>query len=822
MHVSKGTSSEDWLVTLNRLLQALSIFEIRNAVSHPNRPFPNFYWYRCAAIASDPSIDALGLAEVARAFSDAQEGRIQEPPEDWMHRMRWSVPAILPNEFEHSITGLVGRAKDTARLERELENSRLPLIAIVARGGVGKTSLLLQVVSDFCLASRSANHFDAVVWETLKQERLTIDGVEQLSAPASLEEIKLGLTRSLNELFGCQETSWEGIVNATKDRRVLLCLDNLEVLLRDNAADFQLFNESLPPSWKVIVTSRIPVDGAKNLPLEVLEKSGGVAMVRAYLSARGHPESKDSSFMEKIAIGCKFNPLAIRLTVDLFIAGQEIDFALHKTEQDVLSFSFTSLLESLGAIDNDILEALFALSWSTRFNLCNALKVEVDDVAESLSTLLSMSLILRREQQGAEEYSLSPSIRDLLRAHPRRLAVRGRVASWLSNSRASAEQAQRIQAEKGISPIAPNYIPPNTPAAYITLCLQSNSAAKHANRAVLNQNLVVCRSKIGLDSDSSFLHRVHGSILLGLDDPVEAILSFERAHSLSPEDPAPLFCMLIAFNDLHRWPEIEQVGEKLIAMGWGEPEKSGSFYANRIWSATLRSANVAEDVTKVFEQTENWQDRLGDLPALGVSRGAAYRRVIEIEDRQGRLEVIRLGSLLAKAANVLSKVVVENDFAKWICGEVGRLIGDIKRNESRNLTLCSAEDHDRISEFLRFCAKNGTRLMLEGVPATLLDHCRKTLGDSFSAAVQTDPDTSEKYKTSGYLITKVKSTLLAGKRFFFVQDEFRQDYYVNLDIFENGKTKNRRKLVSGTRIAIKVSDSKKGSAPQAIEAWLVA
>ena len=107
LHVYKGTSLEPWLTNLNGLVVALSLFEIRNAVSHPNRPFPSFYWYRCAAIASDPAIDALGLNEVAHAFINAIEGRIQEPPEEWLHKMRWSVPALLPDEFEHAITGLL-------------------------------------------------------------------------------------------------------------------------------------------------------------------------------------------------------------------------------------------------------------------------------------------------------------------------------------------------------------------------------------------------------------------------------------------------------------------------------------------------------------------------------------------------------------------------------------------------------------------------------------------------------------------------------------------------------------------------------------------
>jgi tetratricopeptide (TPR) repeat protein len=821
LYVSRGTSSEIWLNNLNSILLALSAYEIRNAVSHPNRPFPSFYWYRCAAIATDPCIDALGMTEVATAFINAQEGRIQEPPEDWLHKMRWSVPAILPEEFEHSITGLVGRAKDTAKLEREIENSRLPLIAIVARGGVGKTSLLLQVVSDFCLSPKSTKYFDAAIWETLKQERLTKDGVEQLSAPASLEEVKISLSKSISELFGHQEAGWNNSIESVGDKRILLCLDNLEVLLRDNVKEFQSFHESLPASWKVIVTSRIPVDGAKNLPLDVLDKSGGIAMVRAYLSGRGYHEGRDSEFMERIAIGCKFNPLAIRLTVDLFIAGKEIDFALQRTEQEVLSFSFTSLLESLSTLDNNILEALFALNWSSRVDICNALKVAVDDVAESISKLLSMSLILRRENQGTEVYSLAPSIRDLLRAYPRRLAIRTRVANWIANSRATEEQALRIQVERNISPVALNYIPPDIIAAYISLCHQSDAAVKHGNRSGMLQYLSGCKSKLALDPDSSFLHRIHGNILLGLDDPHEAIASFQRAQSLSPEDPAPLFGLLTAYNDLHRWHDIESIGDQLIDNNWGEPDKCGAYFANRIWSWTLRSANLNEKVDEVFDRTSNWESRLNDLPALATSRSAAYRKLIEIESRQSRLEPDRLLSLLAKASAVLIKVALAQDFSRWICSEVGRLIADIKRYESRNIASSDLADRDTVAEFLRFCAKNGSRLVLEGISGSLVEYCRNISGVSH-ATDSKEGEISEKLQKEGFIITKVKRGTVSNRRFFFVQDESRKDYYVNLDIFEEGKIKNRKKLVPGAKVAIKVSKVRERNAPQASEAWLVA
>jgi len=283
---SKGTADERLLVTLRKLVETLEIFDIRNAVSHPNRPFPECYWYRCAAIAADPAIDALHFIEVSRAFQSALAGNLEEPPEDWMYRRQWMVPNGLPDEFEHSITGLFGRAKDIVRLNKELRNTRSSLIAVVARGGIGKTSLVLQALSEFCLSSDSTSFSDGVAFVSLKQERLSHEGLQALDAPATIEEVKDTLRQQINLLFDIDAPTFDDCIPLVGDKRLWLFIDNLETLLRDSPSSFTEFCDLLPGPWKVIVTSRIPVDGGKNIPLEALEETGAFAFCRHYVGAR--------------------------------------------------------------------------------------------------------------------------------------------------------------------------------------------------------------------------------------------------------------------------------------------------------------------------------------------------------------------------------------------------------------------------------------------------------------------------------------------------------------------------------------------------------
>jgi len=74
--VSLHVSDHPHLKRLRELCELLRVYDIRNAVCHPNRPFPESYWHRMATLATDVSTDALQLRPVVTAFRSAQEGRL--------------------------------------------------------------------------------------------------------------------------------------------------------------------------------------------------------------------------------------------------------------------------------------------------------------------------------------------------------------------------------------------------------------------------------------------------------------------------------------------------------------------------------------------------------------------------------------------------------------------------------------------------------------------------------------------------------------------------------------------------------------------------
>mgnify|MGYP001021624564 FL=1 len=107
--VAKGTSLEPEITSLRNFFINNGIFHIRNIIAHPNRPFHINYWYKVASLASEPIIDILGLTKIQKTLLAAEQGSIMDPPDDWILNIFSKLPNNIPERFEHSITGLIGR-----------------------------------------------------------------------------------------------------------------------------------------------------------------------------------------------------------------------------------------------------------------------------------------------------------------------------------------------------------------------------------------------------------------------------------------------------------------------------------------------------------------------------------------------------------------------------------------------------------------------------------------------------------------------------------------------------------------------------------------
>jgi tetratricopeptide (TPR) repeat protein len=822
VEASRGSADERHILSIRKLVEALEIYDIRNAVSHPNRLFPECYWYRCSAIAADPSIDALQFIEVSRVFQSALAGNLEEPPEEWLYQRQWVIPNCLPDEFEHSVTGLFGRSKDIARLYKELKNPKSTLIAVVARGGIGKTSLVLQALSDFCLSPESLPLSDGVVFVTLKQELLSHEGLQVLEAPATIEEVRNVLCDQIRLMLGVEISSFDECVQLASQRKLWLFIDNLETVLRDAPTSFIDFYDTLPSPWKVIVTSRIPVDGGKNIPIEALEEPGAFAFCRQYFESKGQPIS-DADLIQRIISGCQHNPLAIRLTIDSFLAGKDISESLLRTSEEVISFSFSNLLEALSENANNVLEGLFVIESPTRPELGDALKLDLDQVSAAIAELVRTSLILRSDTENGEVYSLGDSIRGLLRSNPRNRKVRAATIEWVQKTRASASEALKKQAEKKLSPVDILYVPNGTSPSFIPIPGQIVSACKARDLRGLSSLEGRIRSFLEGTPSSAFLHRLYARVLEELDDLPSAEKHLRKAVQIDENDPASKLALATLLQQTQQIDEAYKYCMELINSGWHEEANSGVKGSNNVWRIYLTILNFREDLDNVLAFTESWKEKNKVPSIFGVARASAYRR-LAYKEKQGS-DTQRLGELLTLAANNLSEVLSIDGPSRPVLSELKKLVGELEYCATRKSFDFSNASKKGLASFLiqnkpdilKYCECNF---------AGILDSLGGNISSSPSLLPQPPANKYEEQgalESKGYTVVRVNYLPKSDgfPSYVFAVDGHNNAYYLHVEAFENGNWREWVFVEKGTKLAIKYQANITGTAKKATEIKMV-
>ncbi|EFC2661955.1 hypothetical protein CVB73_004609, partial [Escherichia coli] len=269
---TKDTSVNSYLLDLRELFILYSMYHVRNVISHPNRKFIDSFWYKTAAIASDPLIDILGMTSVRKALISAERNELLDPPDEWLNKTLWEIPNNLPVVFEHAITGLVGRKQEEKRLLELLKNKRIANIALVAPGGIGKTSLALELLSSKVKQPETKEYIDCCIFATLKTEKLTYEGVQKLDSIESLVELRKLITTEAEKIYDISFENFDDLMKKKENERILLFIDNLETLITNSTNEFQDFCNTLPAAWRLLITSRITINNASIITLEPLKE----------------------------------------------------------------------------------------------------------------------------------------------------------------------------------------------------------------------------------------------------------------------------------------------------------------------------------------------------------------------------------------------------------------------------------------------------------------------------------------------------------------------------------------------------------------------
>lgn len=839
IELTKDTSANSYLVALRELFVKYEVYEIRNSVSHPNRRFIDPYWYRLAAVASDPIVDILGLESVRRSLASAEKGEITDPPEEWLSKSIWQIKNNMPDRFDHAITGLVGRQKEGGDLLKLLKNPRVNTVAIIGPGGLGKTALALDLLDKLVKIPETSEWCDCCIFISMKTEMLTADGLKKLDAVETIGEIKSSILSELNRVFEADCATLEESYSAFGSSKIILFIDNLETLLIDHPREFEEFNYSLPQAWRLLVTSRISINNASIISLEALKPKSASLLARMYSTRRGGgsiPEAK----LEEIANKCHCNPLAIRLTLDLFISGKDIPQSINVANKEIADFSYNNLIESLSHNSIKILEALFVAGNSDRSDLCELLELSRDELASAIFELSNTSLLGREITDDGEVFKLSGSITDLLLTNAKNINTRREIQLLVSRRKAQAREIDARQAHQRIPAHRWDYIP-------ITLHQSLKILLTELNRSMqkfyLKPERAILLSKKFAEADhlynsTAIFNRGYGKIYEALNAKDLARARYEKAVEQDPEDPSNKLFLAMHFHSINEYEESRDVFNELIKDGWGDEIDGDASFAIEVINGRFLTLLYDHKHDRLIDETVEWKTK-GKLRGLyGAFRASALKRQAEgFANDDPKFTSLTL----QRAIKILDDVFRNDGYTKSICLLAKNIFNELAflldRKEYKNDSQFATATLDFISkhlinstEYVKYRESDYVYQLIKSLSKlNLPNNPFKENSWAQIASIGSDDDLHEFEAQDKDLtittVTRIPKGRVGGTNtFLFATCEKRQEYFVHFDNLVNGDFQRWRRIKVGTKLAVRAAPDniqEKGRAIKLSEAHLL-
>jgi NB-ARC domain len=292
---------------------------------------------------------------------------------------------------EHGETGLVGRSEDIKQITNWLLDDRTSVITIAGSGGLGKTALAIQVAYD--LLDNKANPFDAILWVSLKQERLTPEGIRSISNAIS------DIPSAIIELGSALDSNFKGAVEnlreAISGSKVLICLDNLETI---SGTEFIELYEALP-DVKFLLTSRLGIGQIERryelAPLNAKDSLHYLhLLIRKYRVSSLESVSEDAK--KQIVSSYVHNPLSIKWFVLSIGAGKTI-YDIKNNNKDLLTFCVESVVIGLTKHARAVMLALFVAKGPVFFEeLIGLTGLTIQEISNGIQELNRSALIRTR------------------------------------------------------------------------------------------------------------------------------------------------------------------------------------------------------------------------------------------------------------------------------------------------------------------------------------------------------------------------------------------------------------------------------------------
>lgn len=507
--IKANTPSMDVLVPIrNRIMHGRPLHseDAETAVGICQR-FATRYWSNLQAM-------------IARLINDPLWEPAFERHEAYSNKILHNLP--LP---EYDETGLIGRSEECRAIVKHLIRRREPMITITGEGGIGKTAVALEAA--YSLVDDPDSPYECILWSSLKTERLTSNGIEEI---ANAVRDLTGATRIIGSAI---DSDFQGGVRALAEAlegiETLLIIDNLETV---HASEVIELYEALPDGVTFLFTSRLGVGQfERRMPLGPLSDRDATSLFRGFVRARAIDRLAGLSqeTVREVVSRLRNSPLAIRWYVLSVEAGQQ-PLPTLTTQDDLIDFCVTSVYNAMSTNARSVLAILFAVERSVTFDeLAILAEIEIDDLRRSVQEVTNGSLVkLERDGESplVSRISLTEAAFSYLRRRkPPNRSVVDSVLAREQEFRKGAELRRIDEQERSLSPrVVRTRSKADEPAAHILR--RSLLYSKNGDLENALQQIDRARS---LNPDYWEIDRVDGFILSSLGQVDQATTAYLSA-----------------------------------------------------------------------------------------------------------------------------------------------------------------------------------------------------------------------------------------------------------------------------------------------------
>ncbi len=441
--------------------------ELRIKIAHVKRTFSAVDLNYLLEIADrltgvlDDSANELKLF-LDSLSNDSELIVLQVPQGFWIFDSAFPCPCInnLPESDYDPDGGFIGRKADIAQLTKLIRGNVHRVITISGAGGVGKSALAHHLCSRLLQVPNIP--FDALIWVSAKEEKLTLTGIEAIEPSFTTYEDLLDTILDVyawyeyldRPIFEKEENV--DIILKACDKGSLFIVDNLETIKNERIIDFI---KDLPPPNKVLITSRLGLgEVERRYQLKELESGDAVQLMRTIAREKGANKlvAMPDKLLLKYAERMSKYPLAIKWAVGQAALGRDINIAVGDVKSptgDVAKFCFDNIFSSLLNEEQQlVLFTLASYEKPIQFGvLSHITNLSPDELNSALSVLTIASLVVMDHIQSSDNeiqttYELLSLTRNYLRAkmddHP---SLARRVQSKISSAKDLMEESDRAR-----------------------------------------------------------------------------------------------------------------------------------------------------------------------------------------------------------------------------------------------------------------------------------------------------------------------------------------------------------------------------------------